>query len=70
MTADANGLTEFYDFTRRLLLDARMKRSEPILRRCVLRLDSDRFNALSRERRAELRGMYDEAATACGMGAA
>lgn len=67
MTADAAGLTEFYDFTRRLLLDARAKRSEPMLRRAKIRVDSDRFAALSEGRQQDLLELYSAAMMATGM---
>jgi hypothetical protein len=37
---------EFYSTTRELLIDARRKRDESLLRRGAIRVDGERFNAL------------------------
>lgn len=69
MTADAAGLTEFYDFTRRLLLDTRNTRDEVKLRRCNIRVKSARFKALSESRQDDLLTLLGQAeASITGMG--
>lgn len=60
---------DFYDRTRQLLLDATKERDEPKLRRIVIRMEGDRFSALSTARQSELAYLYKYAAKACGMGA-
>ena len=57
---------EFFDYTRRLLLDARNKRDPAILRRCAIRVDSERFKDLSDERQEDLLELYSGAMVACG----
>lgn len=56
----------FYDFTRRLLLDAAAKRDEALLRRAAIRVDSARFSALSESRQQDLLELYSGAMVACG----
>lgn len=56
----------FYDYTRRLLIDARHKRDMALLRRCAIRIDSARFNALSDARQEDLLELYSGAMVACG----
>ncbi len=70
MTADAAGLTEFYDYTRRLLLDTRRTRDLAKMARCNIRIQSERFKALSQERQDDLLALFGDAAAATGMGAA
>lgn len=64
------GLTpaEFYSSTRTMLIDARRNRDEALLRRAAIRIDGDRFDALSDDRQEDLRDLYKVAAAACGMG--
>ena len=52
--------------TRRLLSEATEQRSEPALRRAVIRLDSDRFKALHRDLQDELWAEYAQAMRATG----
>lgn len=69
MTADAAGLTEFYDYTRRLLLDTQRTRDMGKLRRCNIRVKSARFKALSHGRQDDLLTLLAQAeATMTGMG--
>mgnify|MGYP000016300327 FL=1 len=65
------GLTpaEFYSTTRELLIDARRDRDEAKLRRASIRIDGERFNALSDDRQEDLLQLYGAAMNACGMGA-
>lgn len=67
--ADLTSSADFYDFTRQLLIDARVKRSEPLMRRAKIRVDSERFAALSDERQQDLMELYGAAMMATGMGA-
>lgn len=69
MTADAAGLTEFYDYTRRLLLDAKNKRDIGLVNRAAIRVQSARFAALSQSRRDDLLELYSAAMMATGMAA-
>jgi len=64
------GLTpaEFYSSTRTMLIDARRNRDEALLRRAAIRIDGERFGALSDDRQEDLRDLYKVAANACGMG--
>lgn len=64
------GLTpaEFYSSTREMLIDARRKRDEALLRRASTRIDGERFNALSDDRQEDLLELLGAAMTACGMG--
>lgn len=59
----------FYDFTRRLLIDARVKRDMSLMRRAKIRVDSERFKALSEDRQEDLLEHYGAAMMATGMGA-
>lgn len=56
----------FYDYTRRLLLDTRASRDMSKLRRCAIRIDSERFKALSESRQEDLLELYSGAMVACG----
>lgn len=62
------GLTpaEFYSTTRELLIDARRDRDEAKLRRASIRIDGERFNALSDDRQEDLLELYAVAMSACG----
>lgn len=60
---------DFYDFTRNLLIDARTKRDVSLMRRAKIRIDSDRFAALSDGRQQDLMELYGAAMMATGMGA-
>lgn len=62
------GLTpaEFYSTTRTLLIDARRNRDEELLRRGAIRINGDRFNALSDDRQEDLLQLYGAAMVACG----
>lgn len=60
---------DFYSKTRELLIDARRKRDEALLRRGKIRVDSDRFNTLSDDQQEDLLQHYGAAMNACGMGA-
>lgn len=62
------GLTpaEFYSTTRELLIDARRDRDEAKLRRASIRIDGERFNALSDDRQEDLLELYAAAMSACG----
>lgn len=57
---------EFYSTTRELLIDARRKRDEALLRRGAIRIDGERFNALSDDRQEDLLQLYGAAMVACG----
>lgn len=57
---------EFYSTTRELLIDARRKRDEALLRRGAIRIDGERFNALSDDRQEDLLQLYASAMSACG----
>ena len=57
---------EFYSTTRELLIDARRKRDESLLRRGAIRIDGERFNALSDDRQEDLLQLYASAMSACG----
>lgn len=57
---------EFYSTTRELLIDARRKRDESLLRRGAIRIDGERFNALSDDRQEDLLQLYRAAMVACG----
>jgi len=57
---------EFYSTTRELLIDARRKRDESLLRRGAIRIDGERFNALSVDRQEDLLKLYGAAMVACG----
>lgn len=59
---------EFYSTTRELLIDARRKRDEALLRRGAIRVDGERFNALSDDRQEDLLQLYAAAMSAVGMG--
>lgn len=63
-----SGLTpdDFYRTTRTLLIDARRNRDEALLRRAAIRIDGDRFNALSDDRQEDLLELYSGAMVACG----
>jgi len=56
----------FYDYTRRLLQDTIRLRDMGKLRRCAIRIDSQRFQALSDSRQEELLELYSGAMVACG----
>lgn len=56
----------FYWSTRTMLNLARANRDEPLLRRCALRVDGERFNALSDDRQEDLLQLYAGAMAACG----
>lgn len=56
----------FFDYTRRLLLETIQKRDPAKLRRCAIRIDSDRFKALSDSRQDDLLELYSGAMVACG----
>lgn len=56
----------FYDYTRRLLIETRTLRDIGKLRRCAIRIDSDRFKALSESRQEDLLELYSGAMVACG----
>lgn len=62
------GLTpaEFYSSTRTLLIEARRNRDEAKLRRASIRIDGERFNALSDDRQEDLLELYAAAMSACG----
>lgn len=62
------GLTpaEFYSTTRELLIEARRKRDEALLRRASIRINGERFNALSDDRQEDLLELYAAAMSACG----
>lgn len=60
---------EFYSTTRELLIDARRKRDEALLRRGQIRVDNERFNSLSDDQQEDLLQLYGAAMNACGMGA-
>ena len=57
---------EFYSTTRELLIDARRKRDVALLRRGAIRIDGERFNALSDDRQEDLLQLYASAMSACG----
>jgi hypothetical protein len=57
---------EFYSTTREILIDARRKRDEALLRRGAIRIDGERFNALSDDRQEDLLQLYGAAMVACG----
>ena len=57
---------EFYSTTRTLLIDARRTRDEALLRRASIRIDGERFNALSDDRQEDLLELYAAAMSACG----
>lgn len=69
LARDGAESTEFYDFTRRLLLDAKNRRDLSKLRRAKIRVDSTRFTALSDSRQSDLMELYSAAMMATGMGA-
>ena len=58
---------EFYSTTRELLIDARRKRDDGLLRRCKIRVDNEQFNALSDDRQEDLLQLLGAAMNACGM---
>lgn len=60
---------DFYDLTRSLLIEARAKRDLALMRRCKIRVDSERFKALSDSRQEELLELYGAAMMATGAGA-
>ncbi len=62
-------LAEFYDFTRRLLVDAQSKRDLAMVRRAKIRIDGERFSALSEGRQQDLMELYAAAMMATGMAA-
>ena len=62
-------LDAFYDVTRRLLIDAKVRRDIAIVRRAKIRVDSDRFKALSDSRQEDLLTLFGEAMMATGMAA-
>ena len=64
-----NQTTEFYTKTRELMIEARRKRDDGLLRRCKIRVDNERFNSLSDDRQEDLLQLYAAAMNACGMGA-
>ncbi len=55
-----------YDKTRELLLEASRDRDEAKLRRASIRIDGERFSALSDERQEELLMLYAAAMSATG----
>lgn len=57
---------DFYSRTRELLIDARRKRDEALLRRCAIRIDGARFNDLSDDRQEDLLQLYAAAMAATG----
>lgn len=59
----------FYDFTRRLLMDAQAKRDLAMVRRAKIRIDGERFSALSEGRQQDLMELYAAAMMATGMAA-
>lgn len=63
------GLTpaEFYSTTRELLIEARRKRDEALLRRAAIRIDGARFNDLSDDRQEDLLELLGAAMNACGV---
>lgn len=61
-------LDVFYDVTRRLLIDAAAKRDIAIVRRVKIRVDGDRFKALSESRQEDLLELYGAAIMATGIG--
>lgn len=67
---DTQGHAEFYDMTRRLLIDAKARRNLDYLRRAKDRIDGERFKALSDERQQDLLELLSAATLASGMGAA
>jgi hypothetical protein len=60
---------EFYSTTRELLIDARRKRDDGLLRRGADRVNGERFNALSDSRQEDLLTLFGEAMMATGMAA-
>ena len=52
--------------TRELLIEARRKRDEALLRRASIRIDGERFNHLSDDRQEDLLELYGAAMVACG----
>lgn len=57
---------EFFDFTRRLLVDARDKRNAVYLRRAAIRIDSPRFKQLPDSQQEDLLLLYGQAMAAGG----
>jgi len=55
---------EFYRVTRELLIEARRKRDAELLRRGAIRIDGERFNALSDDRQEDLLELYAGAMSA------
>lgn len=60
---------DFYDYTRTLLIEAKARRNTRLLSRCAIRINSERFNALSDGRQEDLLELYAAAMMATGMGA-
>lgn len=55
---------EFYSTTRTMLIDARRNRDSELLRRGAIRIDGERFNALSDDRQEDLLQLYAAAMSA------
>ena len=60
---------DFYDYTRQLLIETQAKRDWRLLARCAIRVNSERFKALSDGRQEDLLELYAAAMMATGMGA-
>lgn len=57
---------DWFIFTKALLGEAKTQRSMPLLRRCAIRLDSDRFAEMTDDQQADLLLDYSAAILANG----